>query len=91
MFHLIGFIIFGLIVGLLARLIMPGRDKMSIPVTALLGMAGSLVAGLLGRMVGWYGPHARGGYITSTICALLLLFIYNRFVLRRAARTNTPA
>ena len=44
MFHLIGFVLFGLIVGLLARLLMPGKDRMSIPITALLGMAGALLA-----------------------------------------------
>ncbi len=96
MFHLIGFIIFGLIVGLLARLFMPGRDRMSLPMTALLGIAGALLAGFLGRLVGWYAPGARAGYIASTVGALVLLFLYNRLVLARGSPkgdrfTHTPA
>lgn len=84
MIHLIGFIIFGLIVGLLARLVMPGKDRMSIPLTALLGMLGAFTAGFLGRMAGWYDRGQGAGYIASTIAALLLLFGYNRYVLNRS-------
>jgi uncharacterized membrane protein YeaQ/YmgE (transglycosylase-associated protein family) len=83
MFHFLGFILFGLIIGLLARLLMPGKDQMSIPVTALLGIAGALLAGFIGRVAHWYGPGDRAGFITSTLGALLLLFGYNRFVLSR--------
>jgi uncharacterized membrane protein YeaQ/YmgE (transglycosylase-associated protein family) len=84
MLHVIGFMLFGLIVGLLARLLMRGKDRMSIWMTALLGMAGALVAGFLGRLAGWYGAGDRAGFITSTLGALLLLWVYNRFVLRHA-------
>jgi uncharacterized membrane protein YeaQ/YmgE (transglycosylase-associated protein family) len=83
MFHIIGFILFGLIVGLLARLLMPGKDRMSLPMTALLGIAGALLAGFLGRLLHWYGPGDRAGFITATLGALLVLFAYNRLVLKR--------
>ena len=59
MFHLIWIMIIGLIVGALAKLIMPGRDPGGIIVTMLLGLAGSLVGGFLGRMLGLYG-HGQG-------------------------------
>ncbi len=86
MMHLIGFIIFGLVVGLVARLLMPGRDSMSLPVTAILGIVGSLFAGWFGRAVGWYGEGDGAGFIVSTLGALALLFAYNAFVRRRSAR-----
>ena len=86
MFHLIGFILFGLIVGLLARLLMPGKEHMSLVMTGILGIAGALLAGFLGRLVHWYGPNDRAGFITSTLGALLVLYLYNRFVVARDHR-----
>lgn len=77
MFHFIGFIVLGLIVGLVARAIMPGRDNLSTLTTILLGIAGALVAGWFGRAVGWYGPEDGAGFILSTVGAILVLFIYN--------------
>jgi uncharacterized membrane protein YeaQ/YmgE (transglycosylase-associated protein family) len=76
MFHLIGIMIVGLIVGALAKLIMPGRDPGGIFVTMLLGVAGSLVGGFLGRLIGLYGPGQRAGFIVSTLGAILLLALY---------------
>ena len=66
----------GLIVGALARWIMPGRDPGGITVTMLLGMAGALVGGLLGRLFGFYGPGQGAGFIVSTLGAILLLALY---------------
>jgi len=86
MFHLIGFIIFGAIVGLLARAIMPGRDQMGVVSTIILGIIGSLAAGWLGRAAGWYGPQDGAGFVVSTLGAVLVLFIYNRFTRRRPPR-----
>ncbi|MBC7691764.1 MAG: GlsB/YeaQ/YmgE family stress response membrane protein [Methylotenera sp.] len=83
MFHLIGFIVFGFIVGLIARAIMPGRDNMSIPMTCLLGVVGSVAAGWLGRAFNWYGPEDGAGFIMSTIGAVILLVIYSRVVSKR--------
>jgi uncharacterized membrane protein YeaQ/YmgE (transglycosylase-associated protein family) len=83
MFHLIWIMIIGLIVGALAKLIMPGRDPGGIIVTMLLGIAGSLVGGVLGRLLGLYGPGQRAGLIASTLGAILLLALYRLVVPHR--------
>jgi uncharacterized membrane protein YeaQ/YmgE (transglycosylase-associated protein family) len=75
-FHIIWMMIIGLIVGALAKLIMPGRDPGGILVTMLLGIAGSVVGGFLGRLIGLYGPGQRAGFIVSTLGAILLLALY---------------
>jgi uncharacterized membrane protein YeaQ/YmgE (transglycosylase-associated protein family) len=84
--HLIWMLFIGLIVGALAKLVMPGRDPGGIFVTMLLGVAGSLVAGLLGRAVGLYAPGQGAGFIMSTLGAILLLVIY-RLATRHRHRT----
>jgi uncharacterized membrane protein YeaQ/YmgE (transglycosylase-associated protein family) len=76
MFTFLWMLLIGLIVGALAKLIMPGRDPGGIFVTMLLGIAGALVAGFLGRMMGLYGPGQRAGFIMSTLGAILLLALY---------------
>jgi uncharacterized membrane protein YeaQ/YmgE (transglycosylase-associated protein family) len=76
MFGVIGWIIFGLIVGAIAKLLMPGRDPGGIIVTMLIGIAGSLIGGFLGRALGWYGPNDGAGYIVSILGAILLLWLY---------------
>ena len=77
-------IVVGLIVGALAKLIMPGRDPGGIIVTILLGIAGSVVAGLVGRAVGWYSEGQPAGFIASIIGAIILLAIY-RLIIGRTA------
>jgi uncharacterized membrane protein YeaQ/YmgE (transglycosylase-associated protein family) len=87
--HFIWFLIVGLIVGAIAKLIMPGRDPGGIIVTMLIGVAGSVLAGFLGRALGFYGPNASGpGIIASIIGAVILLGIY-RAVVRRSHRHVT--
>ena len=82
--HIIWMIIVGLIVGALAKLIMPGKDPGGIIVTILLGIAGSFIAGFLGRAVGWYrDPGSGPGIIASIIGALILLGIYRLVIGRR--------
>jgi uncharacterized membrane protein YeaQ/YmgE (transglycosylase-associated protein family) len=77
-------LVVGLIVGALAKLFMPGRDPGGIVITMLLGIAGSLVAGFLGRSLGWYRSPAEGpGIIASIIGAMILLGIYRFVVARR--------
>ena len=76
MFGIIGWIIFGLIVGAIAKLLMPGRDPGGIIVTMLLGIAGAVMAGYLGRAMGWYGPEEPAGFLMATLGAIVLLFIY---------------
>lgn len=78
MFGILGWILFGLIVGIVAKVIMPGRDPGGIAVTILLGMAGALVAGLLGQLAGFYRPGDAAGLIMSVIGAVLLLFAYRK-------------
>jgi uncharacterized membrane protein YeaQ/YmgE (transglycosylase-associated protein family) len=77
-------IMFGLIVGILAKLLMPGRDPGGIVVTILLGIAGALVAGFLGRLMGLYQAGDAAGWIMSVLGAVLLLFVYRRLIATRA-------
>jgi uncharacterized membrane protein YeaQ/YmgE (transglycosylase-associated protein family) len=79
---IIGWIIFGLIVGAVAKFLMPGRDPGGWIVTILLGIAGALVGGFLGRAVGWYGPNDAAGFLMALVGALVLLGLY-RLTLRR--------
>jgi uncharacterized membrane protein YeaQ/YmgE (transglycosylase-associated protein family) len=73
---LIAAVIMGLIIGALAKLIMPGRDPGGIIVTILLGIAGSVFATWLGQHLGWYAPGQRAGFIGGIVGAILLLAIY---------------
>jgi uncharacterized membrane protein YeaQ/YmgE (transglycosylase-associated protein family) len=78
MLGILGWIVFGLIVGALAKLVMPGNDPGGIIVTILLGIAGALVGGFIGRALGWYTPGEPAGFIMATLGAVLLLFIYRK-------------
>lgn len=83
--HILSMLIVGLIVGALAKLFMPGRDPGGIIVTALLGIAGSFVAGFIGRALGWYHDTASGpGIIASILGAMLILLGYRVIVARRS-------
>jgi uncharacterized membrane protein YeaQ/YmgE (transglycosylase-associated protein family) len=82
-------LIIGLVVGAIAKLIMPGRDPGGIIVTMLIGVAGALLAGFLGRALGWYTDPGEGpGIIAAIIGALILLFLYRMFTGRRG--TTVP-
>jgi uncharacterized membrane protein YeaQ/YmgE (transglycosylase-associated protein family) len=77
-------LIIGLVVGAIAKLLMPGRDPGGFIVTMLIGVAGALLAGFLGRTLGWYSNPGEGpGIIASIIGAILLLALYRLFVGRR--------
>jgi len=78
-------IIIGLVVGALAKLIMPGRDPGGIIVTILLGIAGAFIASFVGRQLGWYGPGQSAGIVASIIGAIVLLLVYRLF--QRPSRT----
>jgi len=84
MFGVIGWIVFGLIVGAIAKLLMPGRDPGGFIVTMLLGIAGALVGGFLGRAAGWYGPNDPAGFLMSLFGAVALLLLYRMIVGRRS-------
>ena len=74
---------FGLVVGALAKLVMPGRDPGGIIVTMLLGIAGALLGGFLGRAMGLYGPGEAAGFLMSFLGAVVLLLLYRMMVRRR--------
>lgn len=81
--HIIGQILFGLVVGILAKLLMPGRDPGGIIVTALIGMAGALVGSFIGRAI--WGPAYTAGWIMAILGSIALLALYRVFAGRPAA------
>ena len=84
MFGVIGWIVFGLIIGAIAKLLMPGRDPGGYIVTMALGIAGALLGGFLGRSMGWYGPNDSAGFLMSLLGAVLLLWIYRMMIGRQS-------
>jgi len=85
--YLLWMIVVGLIVGALAKLVMPGRDPGGVIITMLLGIGGSIVAGLIGRTVGWYTEGEPAGFIASVIGAVVILAIYRMVVGRTGGGT----
>jgi uncharacterized membrane protein YeaQ/YmgE (transglycosylase-associated protein family) len=84
MFGIIGWIVFGLIVGALAKLVMPGRDPGGIIATMLIGIVGAVVGGMVGRALGWYGPQDGAGFLMSLFGAIILLWVYRLLIGRQA-------
>jgi uncharacterized membrane protein YeaQ/YmgE (transglycosylase-associated protein family) len=74
----------GLVIGIIAKFLMPGKDPGGFIITMLLGIAGSVVATWLGRVLGMYGPQQSAGFIMSVIGAIILLAIYH-MIRRRPA------
>jgi uncharacterized membrane protein YeaQ/YmgE (transglycosylase-associated protein family) len=85
---LLAALVVGLVVGAIAKLLMPGRDPGGIIVTMLIGVAGALLATFLGRALNWYGPGQSAGWIASVIGAVVLLLLYRLFTGRRG--TTVP-
>ena len=81
--EILGWILFGLVVGALAKLVMPGRDPGGIIVTMLLGIAGAVFGGYIGQALGWYGKGEAAGFMVSFLGAVLLLALYRMFTRRR--------
>ena len=73
---IIGWIIFGLIVGIVAKFLMPGRDPGGFVITTVLGIVGAVLGGFLGRAVGWYGPNDPVGFLMAVLGAIVLLVGY---------------
>jgi uncharacterized membrane protein YeaQ/YmgE (transglycosylase-associated protein family) len=76
---IIGMIVIGFIVGLVARAILPGTQSLGIIFTTLLGIAGSFIAGYLGQLFGLYHAGEGAGFVGSVVGAMLLLFLVGRF------------
>ena len=81
--HIVWALIIGLVIGAVAKLLMPGRDPGGIIITSLLGVAGSLLATFIGQALGWYREGQAAGFIMSVVGAVLLLSLY------RAVRHRT--
>lgn len=80
-------ILIGFVVGLLARFLKPGNDKMGIILTTLLGIAGAVAASFVGQQMGWYAPGQAAGFIGALLGAIVILIIVSLF---RRKRTTLP-
>ncbi len=81
---ILGWILFGLVVGIVARFLMPGRDPGGFIVTIVLGIVGALIGGWIGRAAGWYQPGDPVGFLAAVVGAIILLILYRLFAGRRA-------
>jgi uncharacterized membrane protein YeaQ/YmgE (transglycosylase-associated protein family) len=82
-YGIIGWIVIGGLAGAIAKLLMPGRDPGGCIITILLGIAGALVAGWLGHLLGWYDTNGKAGFVAAIVGAFLLLLIYRMIAGRR--------
>jgi uncharacterized membrane protein YeaQ/YmgE (transglycosylase-associated protein family) len=80
---ILSWIVFGLVVGIIAKLLMPGRDPGGFIITMLLGIAGALVGGFVGRAMGFYGANQGAGWLMSILGAIVLLALYRMMIRRR--------
>jgi uncharacterized membrane protein YeaQ/YmgE (transglycosylase-associated protein family) len=83
---ILGWIVFGLIVGVIAKLIMPGKDPGGFIVTILIGIAGAFMGGFIGQALGFYGEGEPAGWLMAILGAILLLAIYRMVIGRRTSR-----
>ena len=83
--HYLWMLLIGLIVGAIAKMLMPGKDPGGFIATILIGIVGALIAGYLGQAMGWYAQGQPAGFIASVVGAIILLFIY-----RLATRGRNP-
>jgi uncharacterized membrane protein YeaQ/YmgE (transglycosylase-associated protein family) len=79
----IAMLLIGLVIGIVAKFIMPGDDPGGIVVTALLGIAGSFLAGYAGQALGWYGAGEPAGFVAAVVGAVVLLLAYRLLFRRR--------
>lgn len=80
---ILGWILFGLVVGIIAKFIMPGRDPGGIIMTIILGIVGALIGGYIGQALHLYGPGEPAGFVGATLGAILVLFIYRMATRKR--------
>jgi uncharacterized membrane protein YeaQ/YmgE (transglycosylase-associated protein family) len=74
--HMIGWVVFGLVVGIVAKLLMPGRDPGGFVITALLGIGGALLGGMVGRTIGWYADGDPVGFVMAVVGSIMVLAVY---------------
>jgi uncharacterized membrane protein YeaQ/YmgE (transglycosylase-associated protein family) len=84
MFSILGWMIFGLFVGAVANLLMPGRDPGGMLITMVLGIVGAVLGGYIGRALGLYGPNDAAGFFMALIGSLVLLGLYRMSIKRPA-------
>ena len=84
-------ILIGFVVGLLARFLKPGNDRMGLIFTTLLGIAGALLSGFVGQAMGWYSPGEAAGFIGALIGAIVILLVVSLFRRKRVVRTIPPS
>ena len=89
--HYVWMAIVGFVVGLIARAVMPGEQKLGLIMTAVLGIVGSLVAGFLGQAVGWYQAGQPAGFIASIVGAVIVLFVYIKLVAGRGSSGSSSS
>jgi uncharacterized membrane protein YeaQ/YmgE (transglycosylase-associated protein family) len=82
---ILGWILFGLVVGIVAKFIMPGRDPGGIIITIILGIVGALIGGFLGQALNLYQPGEPAGFVGATLGAILVLWIYRMATRKRIA------
>ena len=85
--HYVWMAIVGFVVGLIARAILPGTQKLGLILTAVLGIAGSFIAGFIGQALGWYSAGEGAGFIGSIVGAIVLLFIWSKV---QGSGSDTP-
>jgi uncharacterized membrane protein YeaQ/YmgE (transglycosylase-associated protein family) len=83
MLSFLSLILFGLVVGVIAKLLMPGRDPGGFIITILLGIAGAVIGGYIGRLMGFYGPNEGAGFFMALLGSILLLALYRLTIRRR--------
>lgn len=83
---IIGWIVFGLLVGIVAKFLMPGRDPGGFVMTIVIGIVGALIGGFIGRAAGWYREGDPVGFVMAVVGAIVLLFLYRMVVARGPGR-----
>ena len=83
-YGILGWIVIGLLAGGIAKLLMPGKDPGGCIITILLGIAGALLAGFIGKSVGWYDTNEGAGFLAAIVGAFIILLLYRMISKRRS-------